>query len=443
MERALYKELKIWKDQPHRLPLIVRGARQVGKSFLIEQFGKREFSDFHIINFEKQPKLKMCFQSLDPKDIIREIELQTGLRILKNRSLLFLDEIQDCPQALKALRYFAEEMPELHVIAAGSLLEFILEDTSFSFPVGRVQMMNLGPLTFSEYLMALQQEALVELLHTVKDGSAISDGVHQRLLGFLRDFLCVGGMPGVVSTFKATGSYLEVQRRQSAILDLYALDFGKYATKYADHHYLKKLFERAPGLVGKHFKFSKIDPDCANPARDYREALNRLRQARLILQVHLTQGNGLPLRAEKSEKKFKIFLLDVGLLVFSLGWQTLDIGNKESSSIFRGVAAEQFVAQELCALQDPFIDRGLYYWENSRASSEAEIDFLINLNQKMVPIEVKSGSAGRLKSLKQFMETKKIDLGIRLSEKPLVIQDKILSIPFYLIGEMERLIRIT
>lgn len=441
MERKLYYELKRWKEQSLRLPLIVRGARQVGKSFLIEQLGQREFTNFQVVNFEKRPQLKSCFQSLDPKEILKELELQTALKLTPGISLLFLDEIQDCPEALKALRYFAEEMPELHVIAAGSLLEFILKEEEFSFPVGRVQMVNLGPLTFSEYLTAFDQQPLVEFLHTVEKGNQISDGVHQRLLALLREFFCVGGMPGVVASFKATGSFLEAQRRQAAILDLYALDFAKYAKKNVDYRHLKKLFERAPDLVGKHFKFSKIDLDCANPARDYRDALILLQQARLIQQVHFTQGNGLPLRAEKSEKKFKIFLLDVGLLVLRLGWDKIDLSDKESASIFRGVVAEQFVAQEIVALHDPFIDRGLYYWENLKPKSEAEIDFLVNLNNKIVPIEVKSGSAARLKSLKQFMSTKEVKTGVCLSERSLKIEDQILFLPLYCVGELERLLR--
>lgn len=438
MERTLYKELKSWKDQIGRLPLIIRGARQVGKSFLVEQFGKREFSSFQVINFEKRAQLKNCFDSLDPKEILKELELNTGTKVQPGQTLLFLDEIQDCPQALKALRYFAEEMPSLHLIAAGSLLEFVLEDTSFSFPVGRVQVMNLGPLTFYEYLSAFDQQALVDFLHTVQKAEEISEGVHQRLLGFLREFLCVGGMPGVVSTFKATGSFVEAQRRQAAILDLYALDFGKYATKHAEYRHLKKLFEKAPSLVGRHFKFSKIDPDCANPARDYREALHRLQQARLFLPVHCTQANGLPLAAEKSEKKFKIFLLDVGLLTCGLGWETLDL-SKTSSSLFRGVLAEQFVAQELHALQDPFMDRGLYYWENPNPGSEAEVDFLIGLKRKIVPIEVKSGTTAKLRSLKQFMQLKNIQQGICISEQPLQKKGDILLLPLYCMSEMGRL----
>lgn len=441
MERLLYGELQIWKEQVNRLPLIVRGARQVGKSFLVEELGRREFGDFQTINFEKRPQLSSCFQSLDPKEILRELELQTGYKLIPGRSLLFLDEIQDCPQALRALRYFAEEMPDLHVIAAGSLLEFILEDKQFSFPVGRVQIMNLGPLSFMEYLGALQQTALVELLKNVKSGSEISKGVHEKLLGFVRDFLYVGGMPGVVSAFTSSGSYLEAQRRQSAILDLYALDFGKYATKYAEYRHLKTLFERAPNLVGKHFKFSKIDPNCANPARDYREALNRLKQARLIFPIHLTKGNGLPLRAERSEKKFKIFLLDVGLFNSSIGLNKPGMEVDLQSSLFRGVVAEQFVAQELRALQDPFIEKEIYYWENTERSSSAEIDFLVDLLGKRIPIEVKAGSTGRLKSLRQFMEKKRIKLGVRISEYPLEMNQEILSVPYYLISEVGRFMR--
>ncbi len=436
MERFLYKELLAWKVNPSRLPLIVRGARQVGKSYLIEQFGKKEFENFHIINFEKRPQLSSCFNSLDPKEILKEFELQTGITLESGNSLLFLDEIQDCPQAMKALRYFAEEMPELHIIAAGSLLEFVLEDKAFSFPVGRVEIMNLGPCTFLEYLLACEEPALVKLIQTVTTSEEISEAVHQRLLEFVREFLLVGGMPGVISIFRKTESYQQAQRRIATILDLYALDFSKYATKYAEHRHLKKLFERAPELVGKHFKYSKIDPESANPSRDYRGALDRLRQARLILPVHHTRGNGLPLRAEKSEKKFKIFLLDVGLLVFSLGGETL----RGASGIFRGVVAEQFVAQELCALQDPFIQRGLYYWENTSRSSSAEIDFLVNINQKIVPIEVKSASTGRLKSLRQFMETKEVKLGVKISEAPFSFESNVLTVPFYLVGELSRLI---
>lgn len=442
MERSLYKELKIWKEKASYLPLIVRGARQVGKSYLIEKFGREEFSNLYVINFEKKPQLMSCFKSLDPKDILKDLQLQLGVTLRPGMDLLFLDEIQDCPQALKSLRYFAEEMPKQHVIAAGSLLEFILEDKNFSFPVGRVEIMNLGPLSFLEYLASCEQKPLVDLLLTVESPDQISAGVHEHLLGFVREFLCIGGMPGVISTFKSSASFLEAKRRQSGILDLYALDFGKYATKYAQHHHLKKLFEKMPDLVGKHFKFSKIDPDCANPARDYRQALNRIRQARLIIPVHMSKGNALPLRSEKSEKKFKVFLLDVGLLVFGLGWENLDLGNIMQNSSFRGIVAEQLVAQELNTLQDPFIDRGLYYWENISHKSSAEIDFLINLNGKMLPIEVKSGAIGRLKSLRQYMELKKIDIGIRICEKCLAFDNGILSVPFYLISQIPRLLKI-
>ncbi len=377
----------------------------MGKSYLIELFGRE------------------CF------------ELLKGIKVEAGRDLLFLDEIQDCPQALKAMRYFAEEMPKLHVIAAGSLLEFVLEDNSFSFPVGRVQMMNLGPLTFKEYLRAKDLGALVNLL---EGGEEITQEVHERLLEHVTEFMTVGGMPGVVSTYLLTNSYLEAERKLASILDLFTLDFGKYATRHAAHRHLTKLFEQVPNLVGKHFRYSKIDPESSNPARDYREALARLQQARLINQVHYTTGNGLPLRAEKSEKKFKIFFLDIGLLSTKSG---SDQGDKEEiSPLFWGIKAEQFVAQELLALQDPFIDRGLYYWENLNRGSSAEIDFLVNLNHKMVPIEVKSGSTGRLKSLRQFMMNKKVNLGVQISSAPFNLKGEILSIPFYMISELSRLL---
>lgn len=441
MERLLTQELKAWKANPDRLPLILRGARQVGKSYLIEKFGKDEFEDLQVINFERSSDFKRAFDSLDPKQILQKLELFSDRKIVPGKTLLFLDEIQDCPEALKALRYFAEEMPLLHIVAAGSLLEFVLEDKNFSFPVGRVHILNLGPLTFYEYVLAQDKLALVDLIQAVENGEEISLGVHERLLKMIQEFMCVGGMPGVVMAFKKSGSFLVAQRKQSSILDLYALDFGKYATKYAQHRHLKTLFERTPNLVGKHFKFSKIDPDCKNPARDYREALERLRQARLILPVHATKGNNLPLKAEKSKKRFKIFLLDVGLLSFGLGWDNITLKGSSEVSSFRGVVAEQFVSQELYALQDPYMDKGLYFWENTDVKSSSEIDFLMNLNKRMLPIEVKSGSTGRLKSLRQFMDKKNVGIGLRISEQPLSFKNNILSIPFYLVGQIPRLLQ--
>lgn len=440
MKRAIEKELQDWKEAADRLPLIVRGARQVGKSYAIETFGRDHFSNLVVANFEENPLLATCFETLEIDRILRMLSHLTEQAIIPGKTLLFLDEIQNCLPAIKALRYFKEKAPSLHVIAAGSFLEFVLEDEpGISFPVGRVQFINMKPLSFLEFLEAMGKKGLIEILKSASLNNPLPESLHTHLLQHVRDFLFVGGMPGVVKKFLESNSFLDCQRIQSSILDFYHLDLAKYATKQ-QYKNLDMLFRRIPDFTGQHFKFSKIDPESTNPARDYKQALHKLELARLIHIVNASDANGAPLKAEMNSKKFKVFFLDLGLLQLALEVNPSDLV-EELVGIHRGVLAEQLVAQELLAYVDPYFDRHLYFWDREKKGSTAEVDFLVNIAGQVIPIEVKAGKTGRLQSLKQFLALKGSRLGVKISEAPLSLHDNILSVPFYMISQLPGLIK--
>ena len=255
------------------------------------------------MNFEEQPLAATCFELLDIKEILKRLNYVYGQELIAGKSLLFLDEIQCCPQALKALRYFKEKLPELHIIAAGSLLEFILDEEELAFPVGRIRFINMKPLSFIEFLQAISQEQLLKLIEQASLEQPIPNDFHNHLLKFVKDYFLIGGMPQCINMFNQTKTYTEVLRSQAALLDVYRLDLGKYG-RARQFPYLQRLFERAPELVAQHFRYSKIDPEASNPARDYKEAIRKLQQANIINSVHATSANGIPLRSEKNEKKF-------------------------------------------------------------------------------------------------------------------------------------------
>lgn len=437
MKRALEQELHQWKDDPHRYPLLLRGARQVGKTYLVEQFGK-SFESFETINFEAQPEAIACFSSLDPVAIIQRLELITKRAIEQGKTLLFLDEIQMCPEAIVALRYFKEKMPQLHVIGAGSLLEFALVSGKFSFPVGRVQFIYLYPLSFREFLIAMkEEESLLQLLPCTPD-LPISDKLHHHLIQKIKEYFIMGGMPAVVNEFQYTRSFLKQSRIQDLLLSTYRADFSKYATE-AEQKYLRILFDGIPNQVGGHFKYSLIDPHIKS--RELKIALEQLKMAGLIHFVLSTSASGIPLSAQIKAKKFKTLFLDVGLVQRALEVQPELVFSSELIHIHRGALAEQFVGQELLAYTDCFREEKLYFWEREKVSASAEVDYVITVDQWIIPIEVKAGSQGRLKSLMEFMKEKKSPLGIRISEYHLEYKNQILSVPFYMIEQIPRLVR--
>lgn len=437
MDRDIEKDLIFWKTSPLRSPLLLRGARQVGKSFIVEKFGRTQFKNFIVINFEQTPRASICFNTLLPKQIISAIELFTGSAIHIGQTLLFLDEIQECPLAITALRYFKEQMPDLHVIGAGSLLEFILNEEEFSIPVGRVQFLYMRPMSFREFLMALGREDLRDYLRAVTLESPPIPIVHEELLKLIREYMALGGMPAVISAYIQTKSLYQTQDVQSDILVAYRRDFGKYAKK-TKHKGLQILFEKAPGLIGNWFKYTKVDPDMQS--RDIKVALEQLCLAGLIYPVFHTAASGLPLSSTQSEKKFKILFLDVGLVKRACGLDTALLFTEDLMLINQGVLTEQFVGQELICFSAGKEAGNLFFWNREEKRSSAEVDFILSIHGEIIPIEVKSGVTGRLKSLKIFMEEKNSCVGIRISAASLEYKDGVLSIPFYLIGEIPRLL---
>jgi uncharacterized protein len=431
MKRDFKQILMKWKDNPSRVPLIVRGARQVGKTFIIQAFGDEEFESSLTVNFEASPAYKACFETLDPISILSQIEVISGRRIIPGKTLLFLDEIQQCSKALISLRYFKEKMPDLHVIAAGSLLEFALYDENFSFPVGRVQFARLYPLSFEEYLDAKDDHALREQLYSYDFHSLPPMAIHEHLMTRVMEYFTIGGMPAAVMAFLKTKTLLEVKYVQQAILDSFEADFGKYAQK-SQHRHLKKIFLQIPRLIGSHVKYSRIDPELLNPARDMKKALELLQMAGLISLIFATSAGNIPLFSGLKEHIFKLLFLDIGLVE-----QAMNI-TPPYSGLLTGPLAEQFVGQEWLAKADPLLDRKLFFW--TRENSAAEVDYLFEYKGIIYPVEVKSGTTGKLKSLQIFMEEKKAPLGIKISQDSLQFSKKILSVPFYLATHLPRLI---
>jgi predicted AAA+ superfamily ATPase len=437
MYRDIEQDLLKWKKTESRMPLLVRGARQVGKSYVVEQFGNNHFSMGVVtINFELQPELKGCFDDLEPKEIINRLTLLTRQKIEASSTLLFLDEIQDCPQAIRALRYFKEKMPELHVIGAGSLLEFTLNDLDFRMPVGRVQSLYLKPLSFKEYLSALGFQDLRDYLENCTLQTVIPDVIHQRLLNLMQKYCILGGMPAVIQDYLQREDLLECQQIQTALLSTYRRDFGKYA-KLTDHKYLQRLFERIPALVTEDFKYTKVDPDMRS--RDIKRALEMLRYAGLVYPVYSTAASGIPLISLMNEKKFKVIFLDVGLVMRATRVDAELLLSQDVFLLNRGALAEQFVGQELLAYSSRFDEENLYYWCREQKSSQAQVDYVIMLGDKIVPVEVKAGMSTQLKSLHLFMHEKQSELGIHISQRTLAFKNKVLSLPLYLIGELSRM----
>lgn len=439
MDRHLLQNLIQWKENPRRMPLIIRGPRQVGKSYLIEEFGKKYFKQHITINFELSPHLKNCFNDLDPIQVLNQIELTLGINITEEPStLLFLDEIQECPQAILALRYFKEKKPEISVIAAGSLLEFALDKAEFRMPVGRIQYLYLRPLSFEEYLIARGFSQLVSLLQNATLSDPPSDAIHQRLISLLREYIIVGGMPEVVSEFLLTKRFQACQSLQEGLLLTYRDDFGKYA-KHSQHRYLQIFFERAPTLVGEDFNFSKIDLNLR--ARELRPALECLMMAGLIHLIYHTSGSGLPLISTQNDQRFKLHFIDVGLMTKASRLSAEILLQENFFALNRGSTMEQLVGQELLAYTPAEEPGSLNYWSREKSGSSAEVDYIVAVDNHVIPIEVKSGSTGRLKSLQVFLQEKKYPLGVKISMDPLTIRNNILCVPAYMIQSLPRLIR--
>ncbi len=439
MKRTIDTVFDQWKTSRVRQPLLVRGARQVGKTHSVISFGNRAFGNIVALNFEERPEFCRCFSDFDPRAIIDRISILTRETIIPGETLLFLDEIQECPRAITALRYFDEKMPNLHVIGAGSLVEFALRAEGFQMPVGRVQSFYMGPMSFEEFLISADEGRLVDYLRTVDLKTGISAVMSERLEHLFRQYLLIGGMPRVVDAYRKRVPMGEMQRLQAGLLRSYADDFAKYAST-AKHKYLKAVYESAPRMIGRRYQYSQVNPAIAS--KFLKEALGLLNDARILFRICHASGAGVPLLATINERKFKIAFLDVGLMQNALGIQASIVSEKAVLQINAGALAEQFVAQELLAHADATVDQKLHFWNREVRGSNAEVDYLIEIDGQPIPVEVKSGARGSLKSMRQFLkEYPNTSHGIRYSQHELSYHDQILSIPLTMIAHTHRLSR--
>ena len=426
MIRDIETTLTTWKNDTDRRPLLIRGARQVGKSYTVSEFGQNEFENLVTINFEKKPQFEQCFDSLVPGEIIDKLGVMAKAEIVPGKSLLFLDEIQQCPAAITSLRYFYEEMPELHVIGAGSLLEFALAKSDFSMPVGRVQTLHMRPLSFAEFLLAMGEERARRRLET--NLAEMPGAMHEHLLPLLRQYMLLGGMPGVLSEYLTSKNIRRALAVQTLIAQSFRNDFGKYAGQ-GKHRHLQKAFMQLPKLVGQKIIYSHIDPDAQS--RNIKEAILLLEQAGVAIRVKKTSGDAPPLEAMANEGYYKAIFLDIGLMQNLCGLEEEIPFTQDLLTINRGALAEQFVGQELLAYQENHKTPALYYWARDARNSKAEVDYLYQIGSKIIPVEVKAGRTGTLKSMRMFIEKYNSPLGIRVSQNPYGYDQHVFSIPLY------------
>lgn len=442
-----------WLKKEVRKPLVLRGARQVGKSTLVRQVALKNDLILNEVNLERNLLLDDIFKTTDIQNICRELEAIIGRNIQARGSLLFLDEIQATPHALMVLRYFHEELPELPVIAAGSLLEFTLADHSFSMPVGRIQYYHLYPISFTEYVTALEPD-LTRYLKELSPAAPPPAIAHQKLSQLQREFFFVGGMPEAVSDYRQNRSLASVNEIHRSIIGTYQDDFAKYA-RGDDLLLLQKALTFIPGSLGKKVKFSALDRD--QRAAKVRKAIDLLAKARVCHKVCHSHGEGLPLAAGANESVYKLLFLDIGLAnhVLGLDWPTISrMGERQL--INEGGLAEQFVGQHLINLSNGLDAPRLFYWLREGKRMNAEVDYLISSVGRIVPVEVKSGKSGSLKSLQQFMHRRGLHHAVRIDLNPPSTQDvshdiptgkgtahvdySLLSLPLYAVEELPRLV---
>lgn len=458
MQRAQLQFLKRWLKNKNRKPLIIRGARQVGKSTLVELFAEQHPLALQNVNLERYPELSSLFASKDPDRIIQQIEFLPNMpsadTTANNDSLLFLDEIQAIPEAIPSLRYFYEDKPELPVISAGSLLEFVLTDHTFSMPVGRVQYLHMGPMTFSEFLLAVGEDKLYQLVTQYHFGQEIGDIAHQRLLQLLRSYYFVGGMPEAVAAFAETQSYRNVAEVHQSIIDTYREDFPKYAGS-RNLNRMTNVFNFVARNIGVKVKYSNISSH--DQSATIKKDLDLLCMARVINKVTHSNCSGLPLQADTKERVYKLLFLDIGLMnaICGLDWRVISQLD-DVKLVNEGAIAEQFVGQHLQTLLNDMSNRELTYWLREGRSSNAELDFVIALGGQIIPVEVKSGATGSLKSLHQFMGEKQSPVAIRLDasqpsetnitatirrkKQQEVVEYPLLSLPLYLVEQLDSIV---
>ena len=429
--RGIDQALASWKYEEDRKPLLIRGPRQVGKSSAVRHLAQ-SFEYFIVVDFEAQRDLHALFNaSLNPGDICEQLSLYYSVPIIEGKTLLFFDEIQSCLPAISSIRYFYEKKPNLHLIAAGSLLEFALQELP-SFGVGRVRSLFIRPFSFNEFLIACNQNPLVEVIKSASVTSPIPDLIHKKIIAQYKRFMAIGGMPEVVAKYVHSGDMLAAMKIIDDLVISYQDDFAKYK-KMIPATRIKEAFEAVVLQMGGKFVYAKAA--LTGDPRQIKGAIELLILAGLVIPVTHSSSNGIPLGAEIDPKKRKMLVFDTGVFQRLLG---LNIGELMISDSFevvnKGALAELSVGLELSKLASHYHNDQLYYWQRESVSGNAEIDYVFQKGGTIIPIEVKSGVRGSMQSLHLFLKEKRIQHGFRFSLENFGSYQTIKTIPLYAVS---------
>ncbi|MDR3013340.1 MAG: ATP-binding protein [Chitinispirillales bacterium] len=430
LKRCVDDELSAWKNENGRKVLLVRGARQVGKSSSVVHLGG-SFEHFLMVNFERDRKAHALFDGdFDVRDICEKLSILFKTPVVPGKTLLFFDEIQSCPNAISALRFFYEDYPELHVIAAGSLLEFALEELP-SFGVGRIRSIFMHPLSYREFLWACGESALWDEVCESSPKKPLFEPFHEKCLEYLKKFLIIGGMPAVVADYVENGRLLNAQKILNDLIISLKSDFSKYKKRVSELR-ISAAFNAAVNQSGGRFNYAKVEQ---LNYRQIKESLRLLQNAGLLIPVVHSSANALPLGGGANFKKQKFLLLDTGIFQRILGLELSDVLlNNDISLVNKGAIAEQFAGLELLKSSSYYSPDDLYFWSREKSQSNAEIDYVVQRKENIVPIEIKSGSTGKMQSMFVFLNEKKTEYGVRVSLENFAAYDRIKVYPLYAVG---------
>lgn len=433
MDRNISTYLQQWKVDPYRKSLLLRGARQVGKTFSIRELG-RSFEHFLEVNFEEErPVCRFFSRSLNPREMCDKLSAYFDIPIVPGKTLLFLDEVQSCPDAFRSLRFFHEKMPDLHVAAAGSLIEFALNEIP-SFGVGRITTLHMYPMTFEEFLRASGAEPLIEMIRRSDHDHPVDPVFHDKLIEKVRVFQMIGGMPSVVSAYTSGHDIKSCQLILDELLSSIRMDFAKYRKRVPAIR-LQEVLSSAAYQAGSKFKYSSVGLDI--DSRACKACLELLVQAGLVYKVYHTSARGLPLGAQVNARKFKTLLFDVGIHQRLMGLNLAEhLVKDEVDLINKGNLAEVFTGIELISGSSPLVSNPLYYWHREKRASSAEVDYVIQTGSEISPVEVKAGTKGKMKSLYIFLDERSLDTGIRISSENFCRYDRVKTLPIYAVSRL-------
>ena len=431
-QRKIDTVLQSWAKEESRKPLLLRGARQVGKSSAVRNLGQ-SFKNYVEVNFDENKKIHVLFEQFDsPQEICEQLSLFYKKEIKADETLLFFDEIQSCPNALAKLRYFYEKYPDLHLIAAGSLLEFAIEEMP-SFAVGRIRSIYLYPFSFEEFMLAKNEKMSVDAYRQATPENPLSALIHDELKKQLKIFLITGGMPEAVAKYIETGSLLESQMITDDLITTFRSDFAKYKKRLPSAH-IENVFESVANQIESKFVYENVAH--LNNSQ-VKQSLELLMMAGLVIPVTHSSANGIPLGADANFKRRKMLLLDTGMFLRMLDFDASQIiMTDDFKTINMGALAEMFVGLEILKASSPYMPHQLYCWHREKKQSNAQVDYVIQKNGRIIPIEVKSGTKGAMPSLRLFMEEKKSELGIRTSFENFGKIDNVEIYPMYAISNV-------